>query len=64
MDRDRVIHRLCILATRMAEAMEWEHPADCFCGSNTENFQFSEKVMAELEEAVNNHILVKLEQKE
>ena len=57
--KQQVIERMCVQALNMASAMNWEHPADCFCDNQEDwltGYAFSEKVMAEIEEAIRKHI--------
>lgn len=55
MTKNEVISRFCALATSVARALGHEqHAADCFCEfCHTDgSFNFSEKVMEHIEEAV------------
>ena len=57
--KQQVIERLCSITSDTASAMDWQHPADCFCGGTGpmfDGFQFSEKVLDEIEVAVSKHI--------
>ena len=57
MNRQGVITRFCILsAFVMQEKFDCQIPADCFCGSQVENFQFSEKIMEFIEQAVRDSL--------
>ena len=53
MEKKKVIERFCALASKVGE--EQFHstlPTDCFCGEEIAGFQFSEKVLDFIEEAV------------
>lgn len=57
MNKEETIHELCEIASIVgATAFDHQEAHDCFCGRNPHGeqyFQFSEKVIAFIREAVN-----------
>ena len=60
MNRNEVLERMCKLSTKvMIDMFDASVPADCICIDNARQkqyFQFSEKVMSFIEDAVNSKL--------
>ena len=53
MKQSEVIKALCSLCTEVNnEVFNWEHPSDCICGQEGENFQFSPLILGFIQSAV------------